>query len=226
MINDWLLTNVPLRRKLLYTYMRLVYLKEYVYYCLGFWHPPKSGQIPHIKKRRIIKEYAQKYSTRVLVETGTYLGDTIDAMIDSFDVIYSVELFAPLYEKAKLRFANRMKVNLYLGDSSHEIKKIISKLDGPALFWLDAHFSGEGTGRGLNDTPIIQELSIIFSDSSSSHIILIDDASDFDGNNGYPSLTVLQGFVAKSRPDYCLSEHDNMIFLEPRKSTVEMQEQS
>jgi hypothetical protein len=47
---------------------------------------------PRIVKQRIVKDYAQNFSLRTLVETGTYLGEMIEATQDCFTHIVSIEL--------------------------------------------------------------------------------------------------------------------------------------
>ena len=54
---------------------------------------------PHIVKQRTLREYSKRYDLRILVETGTYFGDMVEAMRADFDRIYSIELSKDLYEK-------------------------------------------------------------------------------------------------------------------------------
>jgi len=150
---------------------------------------------PHIVKQSVLKEYAKKYKIRILVETGTYLGDMIEAMKDSFDSIFSIELDRYLFESAKKRFANAKHVEIIHGDSSVEIAKLIENIQQPALFWLDAHYSAGITTRGDKDTPIYDELSHILSAQNFGHVILIDDARLFGTDPGYPTIDELKKVI-------------------------------
>ena len=47
---------------------------------------------PHIVKQMTIKEYHEKYKYEILVETGTYLGDMVEAQKKRFKKVYSIEL--------------------------------------------------------------------------------------------------------------------------------------
>ena len=49
---------------------------------------------------------------KILVETGTYRGDMLDAMKDSFDTLYSIELSKELYDLARSRFKNVRHIQL------------------------------------------------------------------------------------------------------------------
>ena len=59
---------------------------------------------PHVVKQRVIKEYAEKYNLEILIETGTFRGDMVEAMKNVFDQIYSVELSHALFQAARRRF--------------------------------------------------------------------------------------------------------------------------
>jgi hypothetical protein len=198
-------------------------MKEYILYLLGLWNPPKPGQVPHVRKRRIVRECARKHRIRAMVETGTYLGDMVAAMAGEFEEIYSIELFEPLYEKARLRFSRRDGIFLYFGDSGEELQKILATLERPAVFWLDAHYSGEGTAREEESTPILRELSLILTHRVPDHVILIDDASDFDGRYGYPDLDTIRTFISRKRSSYLFAVRENIIFLEPAPSMASLQ---
>ena len=68
-----------------------------------------------------------------------------------------------------------------VADSREGLRRIVPQLDGPALFWLDAHWCGtdETMTAGAEDQcPLIDELSIINA-SPYEHVILVDDARFF-----------------------------------------------
>ncbi len=52
-------------------------------------------------------------------------------------------------------------ITLYQGDSGVLLPEIISEVSEPVLFWLDGHYSGEGTGKAVLETPIIEEVNVI-----------------------------------------------------------------
>jgi hypothetical protein len=79
------------------------------------------------------------------------------------------------------------------------------------LFWLDGHFSGEGTARGGEDTPIVTELNIIRSHQRNDHVILIDDARMFRGADGYPTLDHLFTLLKEINPAYIVDVADDII---------------
>jgi hypothetical protein len=72
------------------------------------------------------------------------------------------------------------------------LPKILSNIDSPCLFWLDAHYSGENTSKTDLQTPIIRELRSILNHPNKNHIILIDDAHEFTGKNDYPTIPELK----------------------------------
>ena len=205
-----------MKRRCVYTYMRYRYAKEYVLSLIGLWNSTRDG-IPHIKKRQIIRYYANKYNIRTFVETGTYLGDMVSAMSRDFDEIHSIELFRPLYEKACLRFATFKNIQLYFGDSSIELANIMKKLGHPGLFWLDAHYSGEGTAKGHDESPILSEVNSIFEYGKMDHVILIDDASLFNGVSGYPKIDAFRKCVLAKSQGYGFTVSDNIIILAPKE---------
>ena len=46
---------------------------------------------PHFVKQNTIREYQKKYGYKTLIETGTYLGDMVDAPQKQFKTIISIE---------------------------------------------------------------------------------------------------------------------------------------
>ena len=174
---------------------------------------------PHIVKQRMIQAYSKKYGLKILVETGTYYGDMIDAMKDVFDVLYSIELSRELYEKARIRFRGLKHIKLICGDSGVEIKDIVGRLDQPALFWLDGHYSGGVTAKGSKDTPIYDELTSILDSPVKDHVILIDDARCFGRDQDYPSIQELSDFIRAKRADLIILVQDDCMRITPRAGT-------
>jgi hypothetical protein len=164
---------------------------------------------PHIVKEELIKDYAKTFNTQILIETGTYLGDMVHAMKKSFSRIISFELDHNLATQAQQRFANDPHVEIVEGDSGKLLDEHLATINAPCLFWLDGHYSGGITAKGALETPIKNELTAILSHPVDDHVILIDDARCFTGENDYPTLDELKNFVAERKPNHKFSvEHD------------------
>jgi len=186
-----------------------IYLKKWI----------KSGKPPpvlHFYKRKIVKYYARKFSPEIFIETGTYIGDMIQAVKKNFIQVYSIELNEALYRKARKKFENNNNISIIYGDSTVQLKKILPKITKPCLFWLDAHYSGEGTAKGDLETPIMEEMYLILNHSKLKHIILIDDANMFVGKNDYPSIEKVKNLVSKYHKDWLFIIKDDIIRIHPK----------
>ena len=170
---------------------------------------------PHFIKQQVLESFAQKFGARVFVETGTYYGDTVEAMRKLFDRIYSIELSEFLSKTAKKRFARHNHIEIIQGDSAVELKRLLEKIDQPALFWLDGHYSAGITARGEKDCPALEELEPILK-SRHRHVIVIDDARCFGTSAGYPTIQELTDFVNRFRNDVDISVELDSIRIIPR----------
>ena len=171
---------------------------------------------PHIVKQRTLQSYAERYDLKVLVETGTYYGDMVEAMKHVFDHIYSIELSKELFEKAKKRFKGLKHVELIHGDSGIEFRNLMDKINQPALFWLDGHYSGGVTAKGEKETPILEELQQILNAPDRGHVIIIDDARCFGTDPAYPTIEQLYTFIKSKRPNVNIFAQDDSIRITPR----------
>src|SRR5437763_3899573 len=178
-------------------YMQYARLRVYYWRDAMHWRGRPAGRAtPHLVKRRVVRDYAKRFGSRILVETGTLFGDMLAAVARHFDELHSIELSPSLFEQAKLRFSRKKHVHLYNGDSATVLPQIVSALSGPALFWLDAHYSGGITARGAIDTPIVEELRCILGRDRHRHVVLIDDARCFDrGDKDYPSIDAVRALI-------------------------------
>jgi hypothetical protein len=162
-----------------------------------------------LEKRRHLVDWIERSGLRVFVETGTFRGETTLALRKVVDRCITIELDPTLHERAKAVFAGVGGIELLLGDSGTLIRQVLERLDEPALFWLDAHYSGSGTGRGAEDSPILRELAAILGHKVREHVAIIDDARDFTGSGGYPTIRDLARFV-ESR-GYWIRIRDDLI---------------
>jgi len=178
--------------------------------------PGRPAKTPYLVKVSAIRHYARRHGTRVLVETGTFRGNMIVAQRNHFDRIYSIELDPALHAAARERLRRLRHVTLLQGDSGVELAKVLEELGQPALFWLDAHWSGGVTARGEIDTPISSELGMVLAHPVRGHVVLIDDAHEFTGENGYPTYEGLAREVRSLRPDLEVELRDNLIRITPR----------
>jgi hypothetical protein len=146
---------------------------------------------PNPVKQDIIRGYARDFDLNVLVETGTYYADTVRGLRKEFHQIYSIELDERLHAMAVMRCKRQLNAILLQGDSSERIIDVICRLSGPALFWLDAHYSAGETAKGALDTPIYAELSAVLGDGR-PHVVLVDDMREFvNGAKDYPAIDAM-----------------------------------
>ena len=126
---------------------------------------------PHLIKQRMIMDALNQYKPRIMVETGTLLGDMVEAMKQRFQRIYSIEISPELARKAQQRFAGDSHVEIIENDSAIALRELVPTLHEPTLFWLDGHYSGGNTGKGEKETPIMEELETILS-SAIPHVVM------------------------------------------------------
>ena len=170
---------------------------------------------PSSVKRAIILEYATRHGLRTFVETGTYRGDTIEAVRGSFDRIYSIELEAELHALARARFAGAPHVTILHGDSAEALPALLPRLTAPTLFWLDGHYSGPGTAKGRRETPIVEETRAVLAHPVAGHVVLVDDARAFGTWPDYPTLEEFRRLVAAANEGLVFAIADDVIRIHP-----------
>lgn len=166
---------------------------------------------PHLVKQMAIREYQQKYATKILVETGTYQGDMVEAQKKYFERVISIELGVDLCEKARKRFRHDKNVTILQGDSGKVLPGILPTLGEPGIFWLDGHFSAGVTAKGEKDCPIFAEVDAILADKKLDHILLIDDARCFNGEGDYPTIAELTRHINEKNKNYRVEVKNDII---------------
>ena len=181
--------------------------------------------------RRFMKGDYKDIST--IVETGTCLGKGTEAMAQVFDQVYTIELDQELHQKAQDRLGSLGFDNItYLqGDSAERLRELVGELEGPAVFFLDAHWSGDAsvdwdsstwkgfrfdtahtgqgdTPSGPQQVPLDREFAIIAQHFPHRCIVYVDDLDKF-GRDG-------QGLKGK-----CFSGEDwSHLSLDALKATL------
>lgn len=174
----------------------------------------RPGRTPYLAKVNLVTDHGRRYHLGTLIETGTYLGEMVASQLGRFSQIVSIELDDTLHRRATRRFRSRREVRLIRGDSAIELPRVCRTVDGPALFWLDAHYSGGITARGNLETPIMQELLAVLT-RHQDDVILIDDADHFDGSHDYPTVSEVEVAVQGERSDMRVDVVNNVICITP-----------
>jgi hypothetical protein len=176
-----------------------------------YWYWKLRGEperSPHLLKQRTVREYAERYGLRVLVETGTYYGEMVAAMKNRFDAIYSVEFDHRLAERAKRKFARHAHIHIFEGDSQKVVPELLKQIQEPALFWLDAGYYGWAGLQG-DKQRLTTEMDAILHDQDKQHIVLMDDARGLNGQNGAPTVGRLKEEIESEFPGRIVTvKHD------------------
>ena len=148
----------------------------------------------------------RSFNISAFVETGTYLGRTARWASKSFTKVITIEASAELYRDAKQRLSRLPNVEVMHGSSEQLLGKVASSLTEPALFWLDAHWSGGTTFRSESECPVRQEIRQVL-EANVGHFLLIDDVRHFlappplpHDPNKWPSIAELLNDLTALRP--------------------------
>jgi len=170
---------------------------------------------PHLIKELTVIKYSSKYCVKIFLETGTYKGEMINAVKNQFEKIYSIELNHDLVQDAQTKFKRYENIYIFEGDSAKKLPFVMDKINTPCVFWLDGHYSGYATSKGEKDTPIVEELQTISNHPIHTHVILIDDARLFTGNQSYPDINELKELCSKLFQNHNFIIRDDIIRISP-----------
>lgn len=156
--------------------------------------------LPPFVKHTWVGHFQKAFNIPVFVETGTYLGDMVNAVKNQFEEIYSVELDVHLAQKARQRLRKYQHVHIIHGDSGEVLFELLPSISARKLIWLDAHSSGGITARGSVMTPIVRELAAIRANYRPGDVLLIDDFKSFTGKDDYPDGGELARIIKQIDP--------------------------
>lgn len=153
----------------------------------------------------------------IFIETGTCYGRSVQNALDSgYQEIRSVEAKEEFVAHCLNLFVKEDKVRLWAGKSIDHLAEMIEDIKKPAVFWLDAHVSGEASaghadylekGEGSDyhqHTALKGELAIVLAHRN-DHVILIDDQ-----NGSTPDNDVYIDMISKAG-DYIFLWYDEQM---------------
>jgi hypothetical protein len=162
---------------------------------------------PSTVKHALLLEHARSFDLSLLVETGTFWGETVAAMRRHFRQVTSIELEPRLARHCRRRFARFRNVEIVHGDSARELKRVVSQLRGRTLFWLDGHDSGGDTAA---TEPLADELIAVMNAPVGS-VVLVDDARTFTG----PPRMTIDEIASLTQEHFTMAVRDDVIRLTP-----------
>jgi glycosyltransferase involved in cell wall biosynthesis len=172
--------------------------------------------------RRLLARLTELLPLKVFVETGTYEGDSVEAATEFFDELHTIELSEELFGRAADRFEGSPQVHVHQGSSPDVLGELSGRLRRRSvLYWLDAHWCGEGSARGEVECPLLFELEAIGSLAARS-VVMIDDARLFlapppapSTPQQWPTFSELLARLSALRSDHELTVIDDVIIFFP-----------
>jgi len=131
-----------------------------------------GGSITYDELKRVLK--GRKFP-QYFVETGTYHGFTARRMAPHFKKVYTMEIVPQLYEYSKSLSGDFDNIEFLLGDSVKLLESVTPKVVDGAIFFIDAHQSGDITGNNGTNVPLLDELDVILRHNVKSSVFIIDD---------------------------------------------------
>jgi hypothetical protein len=167
---------------------------------------------PHsYSKLRQIRTLARRTGSTLLVEAGTYLGNTAMRCSRHFERVITIELDPQLHQLARRYLSSRRNVVCMEGDA---LKLLPSIFEDPevrrALVFLDGHYSGGETACGELAEPACNEVVILGRHKDKINAVIIDDFRCFGRDPGWPKRSVL----LRSLEDTFGDEFDYTIHLD------------
>jgi FkbM family methyltransferase len=158
-----------------------------------------------------------RFDLEDFVETGTFQGNSAVWASQHFKRVFTIEASEPLWQAARTRHAQFNNLHFMLGDSSEQLKGLLSSLSRP-LFWLDAHWCGSITAGESRECPLLAELAAISAAQLEQYVIGIDDARFFLGPpptghkwNQWPDLSAVVSALKNCGGPYIAVKDDVIV---------------
>lgn len=150
-----------------------------------------------LSKQAYIRAVAKAYEVETFVESGTYEGDMICAVLrppTGIRTVLSVEIDEAKFEACRARFGRLPNVALNCASSVNVLRNFRSH--NQTLWFLDGHANGPEDPDPAH-FPLREELAEIFAAdgcAGSGHVVVIDDCRFF-GIGFWPTLEEIKNIV-------------------------------
>ena len=171
---------------------------------------------PHSwSKYRQLKAVGKRTGAKMLVETGTFLGNTSMRCSKVFDQVVTIELDPDLHEHAKSFLSKRENVECILGDATVKLPEVLARDNcKEAELFLDGHFSSGETAHGDIPEPACELLDSLAQFREKICGIVVDDFRLFGVEAGWPKKSELISSAEQHFPGYRLSVHLDQLLIE------------
>lgn len=186
------------------------------------------GAVNFSLDRHLVEALQSALPLEVLVETGTFEGDTLASLGDRFAALHSIELSPEYFAAAQARFAGDSRISLYQGDSAEKLRQVRATLpaDG-VLYFLDAHWCvATNTAGEASQCPLLDEIAAIGSLGTGS-VIVIDDARLFLAPppapheiSQWPSFEQVSRALRGVGPEHQMMVVNDLILFYPEPATA------
>src|SRR4051794_14695664 len=89
----------------------------------------------------LILQLQREFGLKEFVETGTFRGKTAVWASAHFQHVFTIEASKEIFDTMHARAAGHANIEFLFGNSRDVLGQIIPRLSGPAVFWLDGHWS-------------------------------------------------------------------------------------
>jgi len=135
-------------------------------------------------RKRVFEEIRRAFVFDVMIETGTYLGNTTAYMAETSGLrVITCEVDKRFYTVAKTRLSDFDNIQFYLGDSRGFLNYLVDSGMGnkTSFFYLDAHWYA--------DLPLQEEIVLIAANWNRFCILIDDFRVPGDEGYGYDSYS-------------------------------------
>ncbi|MBF8263333.1 MAG: hypothetical protein HW387_998 [Parachlamydiales bacterium] len=154
------------------------------------------------------------FPNKYFIELGCFDGEGVQRALDEkcFERIYAIEPIHRFYNRCCDRFTHHSCVMILEGEPLNVLPGLLNKIEAPATFWLDGHYSAIANIENKAQIPIIKELDAIQHHNIKTHTILVDHVRlfgsvDFD----YIALEDILQKIQMINPQYKISYLDGYL---------------
>ena len=159
-----------------------------------------------------------QYPGKTYVETGIWRGDSLQMAINTgYKNVIGIDNDPECIEFCKNRFdihgkPGKLRPKLILGDSATMLYDVCKDIDGKITFLFDAHWQFlEGTEKGDNPFPLLDELAQVWKLDRSDHTLIIDDWHIFYTDRVGYSKERVRAVIMSINDDYTIRYFANPV---------------